>query len=80
MRQQLRVKRMRLDHGKHADGAIEMTCLVASEIDAPAGVKPVCWRLLTNREVTTSAQIIELIAGAGLNVSSFRRSERAFSS
>jgi len=61
VRQQLRAKRMRLDHGKHADGAVEMTCLVASEVDAPAGVKPVCWRLLTNREVSTSAQIIELI-------------------
>ena len=61
VRQVLRAKRMRVDHGKHADGAVEMTCLVASEIDAPAGVKPVCWRLPTNREVTTSAQIIELI-------------------
>ena len=61
VRQVLRAKRMRLDHGKHADGAVEMTCVVASEVDAPAGVKPVCWRLLTNREVTTSAQIIELI-------------------
>ena len=44
VRQQLRAKRMRLDHGKHASGAIEMTCLVASEVDAPPGVKPVCWR------------------------------------
>ena len=61
VRQQLRAKRMRLDHGKHAAGAIEMTCVVASEVDAPPGVKPVCWRLLTNRAATTAEQVIELI-------------------
>ena len=60
VRQQLRAKRMRLDHDNHAEGAIEMTCMVASEVDAPAGVKPVCWRLLTNREASTPAQIIEI--------------------
>ena len=61
VRQQLRAKRMQLGHGKQAEGAIQMTCLVASEIDAPPGVKPVCWRLLTNRVAGTLAEVTELI-------------------
>ncbi|WP_415583144.1 hypothetical protein, partial [Cupriavidus taiwanensis] len=28
----------------------EFTCVAAREIEAPAGVKPVVWRLVTNRE------------------------------
>lgn len=59
VRQELRVKRVCVDHGVH--GSIEMTCLVASEIGAPDGEKPVCWRLLTNREATTLEQVQELI-------------------
>jgi hypothetical protein len=35
--------------------------MVASEMEAPAGVKPVVWRLLTNRQATTLAQACELI-------------------
>lgn len=42
VRQELRVKRVSVDHGKH--GAIEMSCLVAGEVGAPAGEKPPCWR------------------------------------
>ena len=61
VRQQLRVKRMQLGHGKQAQDGIEMTCLVASEIDAPSGVKPVCWRLLTNRVAGTLDEVTELI-------------------
>jgi hypothetical protein len=57
--QELRVKRVSVDQGVH--GSIEMTCLVASEIGAPAGEKPVRWRLLTNREATTLEQVRELI-------------------
>ena len=37
------------------------TCIVAREIDAPKGVKPVEWRLLTNRAAPTLADAIELI-------------------
>lgn len=59
VRQELRVKRVCVDHGEL--GTIEMTCLVASEIGAPAGEKPVCWRLLTNRDATTLQQVAELI-------------------
>ena len=61
VRQQLRTVRVRIDHGKHAQGSIEMTCVVASEIGAPPGVKPLCWRLLTNRVACTAEQVIELV-------------------
>ena len=37
------------------------TCIVAREIDAPKGVKPVEWRLLTNRTAPTLDDAIELI-------------------
>ena len=60
VRQQLRLKRVTLHPGE-AFGAIEMTCLVASEIGAPASEKPVCWRLLTNRHATTLEDAQELI-------------------
>jgi hypothetical protein len=40
---------------------VEATCLIAREIDAPAGVDPIEWRLLTNRSATTSDEVIELI-------------------
>jgi hypothetical protein len=59
VRQELRAKRVCVDHGAH--GIIEMTCLVASEVDAPAGEKPVCWRLLTNRDAASLEQLRELI-------------------
>jgi hypothetical protein len=41
--------------------SVVATCLVAREFDAPAGVKPIEWRLLTNREATTLQQATELI-------------------
>lgn len=34
---------------------------MAREIGAPAGTKPVEWRLLTNREAPTAADVVELI-------------------
>jgi hypothetical protein len=40
---------------------VVVTCLVAREFDAPAGIKPIEWRLLTNREATTLQQATELI-------------------
>lgn len=33
------------------DGLLSVTCVVARELSPPAGVKPVEWRLLTNRTV-----------------------------
>ena len=59
VKQQLRVKRMRL--GTDGDAGVMMTCVIASEIGAPKGEKPVCWRLLTNREVSTLAEAVEVI-------------------
>ncbi|SOZ32259.1 transposase (fragment) [Cupriavidus taiwanensis] len=38
------------------------TCIVAREVDPPAGVKPIEWRLLSNREVNdldAAAQLID---------------------
>ena len=59
VRQELRLKRVVVD--RDATGAIEMTCLMASEVGAPSGNKPVCWRLLTNRQALTLEQARELI-------------------
>jgi len=41
VRQELRVQRVCLNHAEH--GPSEMTCLISSEIDTPAGSKPICW-------------------------------------
>ena len=59
VRQELRLKRVVVD--RDATGAIEMTCLMASEVGAPSANKPVCWRLLTNRQALTLEQARELI-------------------
>ncbi len=42
-------------------GKLTATCVIAREIDPPNGTKPIEWRLLTNRTVTTLDQAIELI-------------------
>jgi hypothetical protein len=42
-------------------GVIDVTAVLARERDAPAGVKPVVWRLLTNREGTTLEDAAQLI-------------------
>lgn len=57
--QRIRVGRIELDDG--AGGRLPVTCLVAEEIGAPAGAKPVVWRLLSNRSVETLEQAVELI-------------------
>ncbi len=41
--------------------SVAATLLVAPEFDALRGVKPIEWRLLTNREATTLREAIELI-------------------
>lgn len=38
-----------------------MTCVIAREVDAPVGVKPLEWRLLTNRLVLNLESAVELI-------------------
>jgi hypothetical protein len=42
---------------------VVVTCVIAREIDAPDGVKPIKWRLLTNREAAKPETAIELING-----------------
>jgi hypothetical protein len=57
VRQELRASRLQLP-GKRQ---LSVTCVVAREIDAPAGVKPVVWRLVTNRLAPDRDAVIELI-------------------
>ncbi len=57
--QELRAQRIRLSDRQ--GGHVEVSCLIACEVDAPAGAKPVTWRLLTNREVPTLAAAVELV-------------------
>lgn len=59
VRQQLWAREVEIKDGEK--GRITVTCLVAREVGAPAGVKPIEWRLLTNRTVTTQEQAVELI-------------------
>jgi hypothetical protein len=59
VRQQLWARRVEISDGRR--GRIEVTCIVAREVDAPADVKPVEWRLLSNREAGTREQVVELI-------------------
>jgi hypothetical protein len=42
-------------------GVLNITCVVAKEMDPPAGSKAVEWRLLTNRSVADFAAAVELI-------------------
>ena len=59
VRQQLWARPVLIGDGRK--GRIEATCIVARETDAPDGVKPVEWRLLTNRVANTLEQATELI-------------------
>jgi IS4 transposase len=57
--QELRAQRVRL--ADRAGGHVEVTCLIASEVEPPAGAKPITWRLLTNRQASTLAEAVELV-------------------
>jgi len=59
VRQALYAQRLTLSDGRR--GTVEVTCLIAREIGAPPGVKPIEWRLLTNREAETLEAVAELI-------------------
>lgn len=59
VRQQLWAREVDIADGKKA--RVTVTCVVAREVGAPAGVKPVEWPLLTNRPVLTQEQAVELI-------------------
>ena len=57
--QEVRVQRVRL--GDREGGQLEVSCLIATEVEAPAGAKPVVWRLLSNREALTLEAAVELL-------------------
>ncbi|MBB5441803.1 MULTISPECIES: IS4 family transposase [unclassified Paraburkholderia] len=57
VKQELRAQRVKLPGKK----GLAITCIVAQEVGAPAGVTPVVWRLLTNREAQDPDAVIELI-------------------
>ncbi len=57
VKQELRAQRVKLPGLAGA----ALTCVEAREIGAPAGVKPVVWRLLTNREAQDADAVIELV-------------------
>lgn len=59
VRQQVWSSRVKLKAGPRDQ--LEATCVIAREIGAPAGVKPVEWRLLTNREAASFEAAAELI-------------------
>lgn len=59
VRQRIWSKSVSIPDGK--GGRVEVSCLVAREVGAPEGVKPVEWRLLTNRAIETFAAATELI-------------------
>jgi hypothetical protein len=59
VRQQVWARRVELSEGK--GGRLEATCIVAREVGAPQGVKPIEWRLLTNREAARFEAAAELI-------------------
>src|SRR5471030_2789477 len=59
VRQQLWARHVELPAGKGK--LVSATCIVAREVGAPAGVKPIEWRLLTNRAATTADEIAQLI-------------------
>jgi hypothetical protein len=57
--QRLYSEQLRLSDGH--GGHLEVTCLIAREIGAPAGIKPIEWRLLSNRRADTAEAARELI-------------------
>ncbi len=61
MVQELRAQRVVLKTGRPEQPTLEMSCVIAHEINAPAGTQPVVWKLLTNRPVHTLEQAVDLV-------------------
>ena len=59
VRQRLWAKRTSITTARGT--VIPITCVIAKEIDPPTGCKPVTWRLVTNRDITTLEEAVELI-------------------
>ncbi|CAM2162169.1 transposase [Paraburkholderia sacchari] len=55
--QELRSQRITLP----GRAGVTLTCIEAYEVDAPAGVKPVIWRLVTNREAGDADALTEIV-------------------
>ena len=51
----------RVSFSDRRGGRVEVTCVTARELDAPTGVKPIEWRLLTNRRAETLEAAVELV-------------------
>jgi hypothetical protein len=56
--QTLSVRRCRVST---PEGKVEITAILAREVNPPAGVEPVQWRLMTNRPAATLEEVAELI-------------------
>ena len=59
VKQEVRVQRIIVKDS--AQGAIDVSCLIATAIDPPAASQPAVWRLLTNRQASILEQACELI-------------------
>ncbi len=59
VRQAIWAKRVNIPD--RSGGVVAVTCIIAREVDAPEGVKPIEWRLLTNRAVSNFEEAAELI-------------------
>lgn len=59
VRQQVWARQISLPDGQ--GGRMLVTCCIAKETEAPEGIKPVEWRLLTNRKAETFEAVVELI-------------------
>jgi hypothetical protein len=59
VQQEIRSKRIHLPD--RSGGVIEVTCVIAREVNAPADIKPLEWRLLTNRLANDFESAAELI-------------------
>lgn len=59
VRQHVWASRQRISDG--AGGTIDITCVVAREVDAPKGVKPIEWRLVSNRAAGNLQEAVQLI-------------------
>ncbi|MEO5607997.1 MAG: IS4 family transposase [Polaromonas sp.] len=59
VQQSIRAEQVELPDG--TGGRMNVTCLLVEETNPPADTKPVVWRLLSNRQVNTLEQAVELI-------------------
>lgn len=59
VRQQLRAAAVALSDGRR--GKVRASCIIAKEINAPPGVTPLEWRLLTNRDAVTFEAACDMI-------------------